>query len=133
MKFLVLIWSTLILVIICLMFIPYGYSDWTLESANFKAQTNNTSQYHVEWIYYKHFFIFSQPHHTDWEIQQGITDNFIKAIDDGTDSVITDYNIKDMQILWHIVFIEITIVLLIMGNILLTLIWKQDRKSSLEK
>ena len=119
MKYIVLLWISVIMIVLCLLFLPYGYSTASKISnvprtyVIDKNWNNVVKSKKVEWIYAKHNFILYKP------------SSYIQPSDHIVEIV------ENNKILWHIVFIELSIVLVIMGSVILTFILYDDRKTNL--
>ncbi len=129
MKYPIIIWICVILVLICIVFLPYGYSESKYTNWFEDGSPIVIENCKVKWIYLEHHFILDRPRSYDPIMEQ----YYNKKAENDKLVLIINFEIEDLQILWHIVFIELLIVFLVTGSILLTIIWNGDRKSRLNK
>lgn len=128
MKYIILLWTSIILIIFCFLFLPYGYSrsettTYHLQPETFKLGPTVKNE-NVEWIYLDHQFMLNRPSSIDSKQSHN---NFDRAEKDELIEFIV-HEIKEIKILWHIVFIELFCVLLISGGFLYTFKWHDNKE-----
>lgn len=108
-----IIWAAIILVIISLLFPPFGYTKFTVSRIVLSPLISIEKHYDVPWTFVEHQFIYLEPPKFD----QKLEDRF--KSDDPKDSVSINY--EDMKIAWHIVAIQVAIIILIASGLIFTL------------
>lgn len=111
----VVLWISIILIIDCLLFPPYGYSKTktTIFFEHAYIEPVESEDKHA-WTYVENDFIFASP---------PVWDSRLKPL--SAPHTTSYISIEDMGIGWHIVIVECLVVIFIGGTLLITL---QKRK-----
>jgi hypothetical protein len=105
MKEIVIIWIAIILVIVALIFPPYGYTKITGSIISVTSLDIPDIHSVTPWTYVGHSFIFSLPPY----------------ISDTSKDGRTTFSFEGMRIGWHIVAIEIAVIILITSGVIFSL------------
>lgn len=105
MKEIVIIWIAIILVIVSLMLPPYGYTKISISSISMTSLDVPDMHDVTPWTYVGHSFIFSLPPYIIWTSEDGRTTT----------------RFHEMRIGWHIVAIEIGVIVLIASGLIFTM------------
>lgn len=122
MKYLILIWLTVILVITCLLYLPFGYSNSTLRTFNYSIESINEQKLYADFSYLRHSFVFKRQIPTVFEINKQMKNSY-KSLEEEKIMMFVSFEIHDYKILWHIVVIELVTIILITVSFWYTFNW----------
>lgn len=115
MKEVIIIWVAIILVLLSILFPPFGYTRETIHSI-FETDPVRLvdTQFVVPWTYVGHRFIFSEPPTTDPRFKKRY--NSLPG-----SGVISRATVDDMKIAWHVIAIQVAVIILVAGGLVFTL------------
>ena len=133
MREIIIIWVAIILIVVSLLFPPFGYTSYTvhpllntelIDPSKLADVSETFKDYRVviPWRYVGHRFIFSPP----------FTDPHLQKVYSGFDkkrAVSESSDVDDMRIAWPLVAVQIVIIILVAGGLLLTFRMRRKRVS----
>lgn len=108
------IWSAIILIVVSLLFPPYGYTKFTVTtySTNPLLDYSRVKQDTVPWTYVKHKFIFSAPPRFDPNLEHRYKDNAVMS---------RFVEVENMQVAWLMVAIQTSVIILVASGVFITM------------
>jgi hypothetical protein len=134
MKETLVIWLGIILLIVTLLFPPYGYTkiktDFSHimkpgEHYDLDLDENHTSHEVVPFTYVRHQFILSEPNRSEPRLEKGDAEfaNLVPNTHAYSEA-------EDMRIAWHIVAVQAAAIILLTGGIVFTLRVRQKSRKT---
>lgn len=121
------LWVGVALIALSVLFPPYGYTRCSVTSipkdVNLLVNAPELSKpqyYDVPWTYIRHSFLFAKPPMLDPELNRRYgqsPDNIFLQI----------ARPEDIRVAWHIVYIQIAMIVLVAGVVIVTIRTKQPR------
>jgi hypothetical protein len=111
------VWIAILLIVIALLFPPFGYSAYKRYTGVIKVPEAGLSEarFRVSWRYVTHRFIFSDPPKADPRLKEKSSDGLTYSFAE----------IQDMGIGWHIVGVEIAIIVITAFGIIASLLLRK--------
>lgn len=131
MKETLVIWLGIILLIVTLLFPPYGYTKIKTDfnhirksGEHYDPDLDYTTHNVVPFTYVRHQFILSAPNDYDPRLLKRDL-----ALSD-RNTLIEDSEVEDMRIAWHIVAVQAAAIILFTGGIVFTLRVRQKSRKT---
>lgn len=123
MKETIIIWVTIILVILSLLFPPFGYTRITVTSfqKNLLTVPPTSTPKVVPWTYVGHRFIFSQPPMTDPALEERFKSDHL---------MIRVARVDDMRISWPVIAVQIAAIIVVAFGLAFTFRIQRKRFNS---
>jgi len=124
MKEILVIWLGIILLIVALLFPPYGYTKIKTDVLDTKNHYDVSTRHEVvPFTYVRHQFILSKPNLSEPRLAKRDAAYLVP-------NTLTYFEVEDMRIAWHIVAVQAAAIILLTGGIVFTLRVRQKSRKT---